>query len=168
MRSKISLRNDVNLCFSVKNPLSDFEVREKVVIDPTDVIEQEENNSKEPACHFAIKWEGSKKRSTLEIYDAAAVKTALKKKKKNKGVCQPREYTGDDDGEWVPVLAVECRGLEPYAFHPMGDEFIVTSSEGDVTFEEDVDFGEGDWADYDAENDAPVSISDFGSKFETV
>lgn len=24
----------------------------------------------------------------------------------------------DDDGKWVPVVAFECRGIEPTAFHP--------------------------------------------------
>mmetsp|Transcript_4629 Transcript_4629/g.6849 ORF Transcript_4629/g.6849 Transcript_4629/m.6849 type:complete len:178 (-) Transcript_4629:89-622(-) len=162
--SEISLRRDQNLCISVRNPQSDYEVREKVVFNPSETVEQEEN-TREPPCHFALKWEGSKKRSILEVLDAGAAKTALKKKKV-KG-SQPRSYTGDDNGEWVPILAVECRGLEPYAFHPMTDEFIVTS-EGDVNFDEDVDLSEGDWADYDAENDASVSISTFESKFEAV
>ena len=49
----------------------------------------------------------------------------------------------------------------------MGDEFIVVS-EGGKTFDEDVDLSEGDWADYDDENDTPVSISTFESKIERV
>jgi len=43
--------------------------------------------------------------------------------------------------------------MEPYAFHPLGNEFKVIS-EGGVVFEEDVDLSEGDWAEYDEENDA--------------
>jgi len=27
-------------------------------------------------------------------------------------------HTEDDDGKWVPVVAFECRGIEPTAFHP--------------------------------------------------
>ncbi len=55
------------------------------------------------------------------------------------------------------------RGVEPYAFHPLGNEFKVTSSGGAV-FEEDVDLSEGDWGDYDEENDAAVGVNEFESK----
>ncbi len=66
----------------------------------------------------------------------------------------------------MPILAFECRGLEPYAFHP-GDEFIVTSAGGTV-FDSDVDLSESDWTEYDADNDAPISISEVEFKFEAV
>jgi hypothetical protein len=144
--------------------LSDYEVRDKVAFSLQETVEQEES-TREPSCHFALKWEGSQKRSILGVLSAADAKAALKKKK-YKGE-QPRDYTADDSGNWVPILAVECRGMEPYAFHPLGNEFVVTS-EGGVKFESDVDLSEGDWADYDEENDAAVSISDFETKFESV
>jgi hypothetical protein len=57
--------------------------------------------------------------------------------------------------------------MEPYAFHPLGNEFVV-ESEGGVKFESDIDLSEGDWADYDEENDAALSISDFEAKFESM
>ena len=152
------------MCISVRNPLSDFEVREKVVFNPSETLEQDEG-AREPPHHFALKWDGSKKASILEALDNAGAKSALKKKK-HKGE-QPRDVTADDNGSWVPLLLVECRGLEPYAFHPLGNEFVVTS-EGGVKFETDVDLGEGDWADYDEENDASVSMSDVTFKFETL
>jgi hypothetical protein len=63
---------------------------------------------------------------------------------------------------FVPVAAFSTRGIEPYAFHPMGGEFIVTSEGGHV-FDDDeneVDLSE-DWGDYDIEND-------ISSKFEAV
>lgn len=101
--------------------------------------------------------------------DGAAVKTALKKagKKKKGEDLLPRVITGDDSDSFVPVLAFECRGLEPYAFHPMSDEFVVTST-GGVEFDDDVDLSDGDWAEYDDENDASVSISSFESKLITM
>ena len=170
---KLSLIKNANICLSVRNPLSDYETREKIVFNPSETLDQEEND-REPAHHFAVKWEGSKKYSTLIVLDAEAAKSALKKgKKKGKGkggggeVDGPRELRGEDSGEFVPVLAMECRGLEPYAFHPLGNEFRVTS-EGGVVFEEDVDLSEGDWADYDEENDASVSLNDFESKIIAV
>lgn len=41
----------------------------------------------------------------------------------------------------------------------------MVESEGGVTFE-DVDLSEGDWGEYDEENDAAVAISEFETKFE--
>lgn len=161
--ASVSLKRDSNLCISVRNPLSEFEVREKVVMNPSETIEQEEN-SREPPHHFRLNWDGNKKPSIATILDEAGAKTALKKKKE---VQLPRNFTADDTGTFVPILALDCRGLEPYAFHPMGDEFLITSS-GGTTFEEEIDLAEGDWADYDAENDEPVSLAAVEFKFEAV
>lgn len=144
----VSLKPDANICLSVRNPLSDLEVREKVVLNLKETLEQNEG-AREPPHHFALKWDGSKKASIATVLDAAAVKTALKKKK---GVEVPRDYGADDSGNWAPILGVECRGIEPYAFFSLGDDFVVTSTGGN-TFSEDVDLSEGDWAEYDEEND---------------
>ena len=133
--------------------------------------EQDNENSREPPCHLALKWEGSKKRSTITVLTAAESKATIKKlgkKKKGGGgrgeVGIPRDYEVGDSGDFVPVLAMDCRGVEPYAFHAMGDEFVAMS-EGGATFDSDVDLSEADWADYDEENDISVSISDFEAKF---
>ena len=97
----------------------------------------------------------------------SALKKVNKKGKRDKGgdgeVGMPRDVTSDDNGNYVPVLAMECRGLEPYAFHPLGNEFKVTSAGGAI-FDEDVDLSEGDWGEYDEENDAAVGVNEFGSK----
>jgi hypothetical protein len=158
----IDLKKDASLCLSVRNPLSDFEVREKVVMNATEPVEQDES-SRSPAHHLSIKWEGSKKASIMTILDEAAAKSALKKKK---GV-QVRPFTADDSGNWVPILAVECRGLEPSGFSPMGDDFVVTSTEG-TEFREDVDLSDADWAEYDEDNDQSVSLSEIEFKWEAV
>ena len=160
---QIELRRDANISVSVRNPLSDWEVREKIVFNCSELVEQEEGARQNPH-HFSIKWEGNKKACTLEVLDTAAAKAALKKKKSKDF---PRNVTEDDSGNWVPILVMECRGLEPYAFHPMGDDFVITS-EGGVTFDKDVDFSEGDWGDYDEENDAAVSASEVEFKIEGV
>jgi hypothetical protein len=159
------LRRDAHLRISVSNPLSGDEVREKVVFNPSETVEQEEG-AREPPHHFRLKWEGSKKASVLQVLDEKEVASAFKKKKKYKGE-KPRSYTGDDNGNWVPLLAMECRGLEPYAFHPMRDEFIITS-EGGCKFDDEIELGEGDWAEYDADNDVPVSLDEIKFKFEAV
>ena len=134
----IELRRDANLRVSVMNPLSGDEVRENVVFNLSEMVEQEEG-SREPAHHFRLKWEGSKKASVLKVLDEKETASALKKKK-YKGN-KPRSFTGDDSGNWIPILAMECRGLEPYAFHPMKDEFIVTS-EGGCRFDDEIELGE--------------------------
>lgn len=144
----VALKPDANICLNVRNPLSDFEVRDKVVMNIQETLEQEEG-AREPPHHFSLKWEGSKKASIVTVLDEAATKTALKKKK---GVEVPRPYGADDSGNWAPILAIECRGIEPYAFFPLGNDFVVTSS-GGKAFAEDVDLSEGDWAEYDEEND---------------
>ena len=149
----------------MRNPLSDSEVREKVAFNLSETIEQEEN-AKEPPCHFALKWDGSKKRSTLTVLDEAETKTALKKKKLN-GKFFYLSYTSENSDTFVPILAFECRGLEPYAFHFLGDEFTV-ESEGGIKFETDIDLSDGDWADYDEDNDVAVSLSGFETKIESL
>jgi hypothetical protein len=146
------------------NPLSGDEVRENVVFNPSETVEQDES-AREPPHHLALKWEGSKKPSILQVLDDKETAATLKKKK-YKGD-KPRSYTGDDSGKWVPLLCMECRGLEPYAFHPMKDEFVITS-EGGTEFNEDIELGDLEWADYDAENDVPVSIAELEFKFQSV
>jgi len=162
----VALQMDANLCLSVRNPLSDYETREKVVVNASQWMEPADGeSSREPPHHFALKWEGAKKASVMTVLDAAGIKAALKKKKK---VEAPRNYLADDSGSWSPIMAVECRGLEPYAFLPMGNnDFVVTSTGGKV-FTEDIELGEGDWADYDDENDEPVSMSEIEFKWEAV
>ena len=168
----LSLLKNSNLCFSVRNPLSDYEVREKIVFNPSETLEQDESDRADPH-HFAVKWEGSKKYSTLIVLDSEGAKSALKKIKKkgkkggNDEVDVPRDVTSEDNGNYVPVLAMECRGLEPYAFHPLGNEWKVVS-EGGTVFEEDVDLSEGDWGDYDEENDLAVGVNEFESKIISV
>eukprot|EP00536_Pseudo-nitzschia_multiseries_P003691 jgi/Psemu1/252903/estExt_Genewise1Plus.C_580030 len=165
---EIQLRTkDVNLRIDVRNSLSDWEKRENVIFNPSETQEQDDESSREPPSHFSITWEGSKKASVLRYLDSQETATALKKKKKYKGGA-PRAFTGDDSNDqWVPIMAVECRGLEPYAFHPMKDEFVISSENGYV-FDEEIEFEDGEWADYDAENDCPVSISSLEFKFDAV
>lgn len=159
-------RKDADLCLTVKNPLSDYEVREKVVINPAAFADQDASgSSRDDPHHLSLKWEGSKKASTLTVLTEAEAKAALKKKSKKKNdELYPRDYT--ETGDWTPILCVECRGLEPTIYFP-GDEFVITS-EGGTVFAESIDFSEGDWGDYDAEHDAPVSVSQIEFKWESV
>ena len=165
---EITLRKEnVDLRISVRNSLSDWEIRENVIVNPSELEEQNDESSREPPSHFSLRWEGAKKASVLRCLDAKETATALKKKKKYKEG-GPRAFTADDSNDvWVPILAVECRGLEPYEFNPMKDEFVITSENGYV-FDEEIEFEDGEWAEYDAENDCPVSISELAFKFEAI
>eukprot|EP00552_Chaetoceros_brevis_P004973 CAMPEP_0197737670 /NCGR_PEP_ID=MMETSP1435-20131217/10341_1 /TAXON_ID=426625 /ORGANISM="Chaetoceros brevis, Strain CCMP164" /LENGTH=177 /DNA_ID=CAMNT_0043326273 /DNA_START=1 /DNA_END=534 /DNA_ORIENTATION=+ len=165
---EIKLRTEnVDLRISVRNSLSDWEIRENVIVNPSELEELDDENSRESPSHFSLKWEGSKKPSVLRCLDAKETVAALKKKKKYKEG-GPRAFTGDDSTDvWVPILTFECRGLEPYEFRPMKDEFVIIS-EGGYLFDEEIEFEDGEWADYDADNDCPVSISELEFKFEAV
>ena len=160
----ISMRKDDDLCITVKNPLSDYEVREKVIFNPSVLLEPEENSRSDP-CHFLLKWEGNKKPCTLTVFTEQEVKTALKKKSLQKEF-QPADYT--ESGEWQPILCCECRGLEPTTYFPGTTEFIIQSS-GGTKFTEDVDLSDPDgWTDYDADHDLPVAVSQIEFKWESV
>ena len=160
----ISMRKDDDLCITVKNPLSDYEVREKVIFNPSVLLEPEENSRSDP-CHFLLKWEGNKKPCTLTVLTEQEVKTALKKKSLQKEF-QPADYT--ESGEWQPILCCECRGLEPTTYFPGTTEFIIQSS-GGTKFTEDIDLSDPDgWTDYDADHDLPVAVSQIEFKWESV
>ena len=160
----ISMRKDDDLCITVKNPLSDYEVREKVIFNPSVLLEPEENSRSDP-CHFLLKWEGNKKPCTLTVFTEQEVKTALKKKSLQKEF-QPADYT--ESGQWQPMLCCECRGLEPTTYFPGTTEFIIQSS-GGTKFTEDVDLSDPDgWTDYDADHDLPVAVSQIEFKWESV
>lgn len=169
---RIALDPLANLCFDIRNPNSDYETREKVVVDPKEYVPQDEdNNSREPPCHFQITWEGSKKKSVLTILKEEEMKTALKKskpqKKQHSSIHMIRNVTAEDSDQYVPILAMETRGIEPYAFHCMGGEFIVTSTGGTVFSGDDVDLSQ-EFADYDETHDVSVSITDVSFKIDAI
>jgi Eukaryotic protein of unknown function (DUF866) len=69
--------------------------------------------------------------------------------------------TAAQSGQWVPIVAFECRGLVPTKWHPSTD--FKATSEGGHVFEE-VDLQEGDWGEYDEENDLAVAVTDLEHK----
>jgi Eukaryotic protein of unknown function (DUF866) len=175
--------DDVHLCFDVKNPLSDYEVREKVVVNPANIMDPSKESvdgmsEREPPHHFHLKWEGNKKHATLTVLDESMVASALKstgKGKKGTGPHPnaPRNYTSEDVGSWVTLLLTECRGLEPSNFYPMNQgEFVVKCADSETIFQgsDVVDFSDGnsDWSEYDAQANQPVSISDIQFRWKNV
>ena len=67
-----------------------------------------------------------------------------------------------DDGGMVPIVAFECRGMEPVKWTPTSG--YVCRSTGGKAFD-DVDLTEGEWADYDEDNELPVSIGGVEHEF---
>ena len=169
----IALASGADLCISVRNPLSDFEVREQVVIETgADLMDpgvvhadsaKHEIEKREPPCHFALKWDGAQNRSTIQVLTQNDLTATGKKGKHPKPSVQLRAMQKEDSGNFVPIIALECQGLEPYAFHPLGGEFVITNKNGD-TFE-DVDLSEGAWSNVELASGS-TAITNFESKFE--
>ena len=97
--------------------------------------------------NFVMKWPGEREQSHIKIVPIKKVDGC---------------YRADKSGNFVQILAMECRGLTPIKWHPMCD-FSATSA-GGFTFDE-VDLSD-DWAEYDENNDMSVSIMGLESKIE--
>lgn len=134
----------------VKHGSSD-EVREGVTIDATEVFELEGSRG---TCNLVIKFKDAAEKAQCTIL------TEFNKKAK----VVPRPYTADDT-EWVPFLAFEARGLEVTRVHVTDDNFLVTASSG-ASFQPDL--SDGDWADYDDDNQLPVSVTNLETKVDVV
>jgi Eukaryotic protein of unknown function (DUF866) len=177
--ASVSYVPGTNLCISVRNPLNDYEIRENVVVETDVLLEVPEptKNSRndhvahrEPACNFAFKWEGAAHRSTIQIKsednaDTPSANNAKKGKAQSNstaGAVATRDMFAQDSGSFVPILALDCHGVEPYAFHPLGDEFVVTNKDG-IKFDS-VDLSTGAWSDFDL-GTGTTSISNLESKF---
>jgi hypothetical protein len=164
-----------SLCLSVRNPLSG-ETRENIVIDTSALEEATPSASAahshphredrryqhvDPPCHFALKWEGAASRSTIRVLDKSEFEKKLGKQQRHR--LPVEAIKAGDSGSFVPMLALECQEIEPYAFHPMGDEFEVVNEAG-VKFDR-VDLSGGDWSEYDLAT-GTTSIKQLETKFE--
>ena len=77
---------------------------------------------------------------------------------------QTRPLTAEDTAP-VALVAFECRGCALVGWTPTSG--YRCRSTGGTAFE-DVDLTEGEWADYDEENDLSVMIENVESSFETI
>ena len=66
-------------------------------------------------------------------------------------------------GEFQPILAVECRGAQPFEWTPTG--FYVAHAPSGTTFDQ-VDLQDGDWCDFDADADCSVGVFNVAWKWE--
>lgn len=82
------------------------------------------------------------------------------------------EYTVDDAGKWRPIVIFECRGMEPYNWHPVGP-FQVESIEGTKFDGVDLTACLGPhhptgWTEYDSEHNLNLLINSVEFKFENI
>lgn len=94
-------------------------------------------------AHYVMKWPTATEQSYIKIIPHKEVAEA---------------YTADNSGEFVAVLALECRGIEITKWHPSFD-FDVETAGGFRYDHEKVDLSDREWAEYDEENDLSVSIA---------
>ncbi|KAG6618548.1 DUF866 domain-containing protein [Phytophthora cinnamomi] len=132
-------------CLDVKEPRGD-EKREAVFVSDGDAVDVAGGRSE---VNFTLKWPGANKPAQLTVVRDVKKLT--------------RAVTAADSGEFVPFVGFECRGLEPYAWHPESG-YTVVSAGGHAKFQ-DVDLSE-DWADYDGDGEQSVGIYEIEYKFE--
>ncbi|GMI13928.1 hypothetical protein TrVE_jg905 [Triparma verrucosa] len=157
--ASVSARPDNEWSIDLKNPLNDYEERKAVTIRASELQEME--NEHQAPVNFAVKWEGANKMSTLIIMNAGD--KALKGKKKQPSNA-PRPVVESET--WTPVLAVDCRGVEPSGWNKGEDEFTVEST-GGSKFEEGVDFSD-DWCEYCEKSEDSVGINNVEWRWTTV
>jgi outer membrane protease len=122
-------------------------VRKDITITTEDVLPLDGSRGE---ANFIIKWPYANDQAYIKIVDHKSLEKA---------------YTEDDSGEFVSILALECRGVEPIAWHPSLD-FAVESTGG--TPFANVDLSDRDWAEFDEEHDLSVSITDVEYKIEVI
>ncbi|XP_058515793.1 CXXC motif containing zinc binding protein-like [Ochotona princeps] len=140
----IEIPPDHTWVLDVKHPAGE-EVRERVTLSAAEV--QSIPNSRGSA-NFLVRWEGSKQVSTINIQQLKNVTRLM--------------YDANDRGKFVPIVAFECRGVEPIQWYP-ATGYTVKSAKATFT---DVDLSE-DWADYDQEANEPVGIYEVEYEFQT-
>jgi hypothetical protein len=127
--------------------ISGGDVRKGITISTEDVYPLEGSRGED---NFIIKWPYANDQSYMKILaNPKTIKSS---------------YDADHSGDYVTILGLECRGIEPIAWYPSLD-FVVRSSE-DTVFNK-VDLSERDWADYDEEHDLSVSVTNLEYKIES-
>ena len=122
------------------------ETREGVIVDPEETHELQD--TKNGVANFVVKFPGDKKQSYLTFLEPSS--KDLEKKKIN------LRSQKADDGDMVPILAMDCRGLEPIKWYPTGP--YEAEAESGVTFD-NVKLDEGDdWCEYDEKSGTSMTV----------
>ncbi|KAI9102697.1 hypothetical protein DFS34DRAFT_647258 [Phlyctochytrium arcticum] len=74
-----------------------------------------------------------------------------------------KPYTAEANGDFLPLIQLECRGLEPFEWAP-ADGWQAEGVESETPFA-DIPLGGGEeWAEYDEKASLPVGITDVVGK----
>lgn len=76
---------------------------------------------------------------------------------------EPKAYSIDSNGDFAPLVTLDCRGLEFTGFDPRGT-WKCEGAESGTKFPE-VDLTEGEWVDYDEKASVPVSVMNIESRW---
>jgi len=68
----------------------------------------------------------------------------------------PQPYK-EANGQFAPLVIIECRGLEFVGFDPKGVWRCVGVNSGSIF--DDVDLNDGEWVDYDEKAALPVGVT---------
>lgn len=141
--AKISLPDGHEYCIDIQNSAGE-DTRQGVRV--SSARDQDLPGSRGTA-HFMLKWvKDAKHAAHLTVTPVKNV---------------TRAYTEKDSGSFVPIIAFDCRGLDPIGWHPE-DGFLVESPSGQRW--QDVDLSE-DWAEYDEKLGDSVSIMELEHRF---
>jgi len=69
-----------------------------------------------------------------------------------------QKYSANHNGQFAPLVVLDCRGLEFIGFEPRGTWKCAGVESGTVFPEVDMDEG-GEWVDYDEKAAIPVGVS---------
>ncbi|KAH8102544.1 DUF866-domain-containing protein, partial [Cristinia sonorae] len=89
------------------------------------------SGSKGATAHFVWKCSSCKRESTAKFETNAP----------------PKPYSADANGQFAPLVTLECRGLEFVGFDPRGTWKCVGAESGTVFSE--IEIEDGEWVDYD-------------------
>lgn len=155
-------------CCTVRHPLDPIDVKEKVVVDFSQLESshsaESTNNNNQKQNHTTTKkhHQHQDKPGHLHLtWSDGSTGTIRVLLLPNKGAMDGEVLVRSDT--WFPVLTLECENVEPCAFHPLGNEFMVVNHLGNVYTE--VDLSSGDWTEYDL-SAGSTSILQLESKFE--
>lgn len=131
-------------CLDVE-PSAGGDKREKVMLDPTEELDLKGSKG---VANLVIK-DGNREHS-MSVVDVKGLVMAL---------------TPDAEDGWAPIVAFECRGIEPTAWHPTSG-YEVVSAAGQVFDDVDLSEDASMWADYCEKSGQPVQISDLEWRFD--
>ena len=138
------------------------EVRENITVNPREELELEGSRG---LANFVMKWsKQDSHQANIKVVDLKKAAAGMGKGKKAKKDKDASEIDGvyRSSNQWVPIVAMECRGLKPIRVH-VGNDFDITSESGalfpaaEAEFEED---SEGlSWTDFDEKLDDCLAIN---------